>query len=191
MKIAIYCRVSSSDQTPDNQRIRLTEYAREKEWESEVYTEVESTRNTRPVKAELLHKLRDGKYDGVLVYKLDRWARSSTELVLEIRELVSKGVVFISYTENLDFSTSTGRLHFQILSAFAEFERDLISERTKEGIYRAKIRGKKLGRPKGSKDKKKRRKAGYYLWEARKKQQEDQKMGMHRSIEDYLNNEKP
>ncbi|NOQ98193.1 MAG: recombinase family protein [Calditrichae bacterium] len=191
MKIAIYCRVSTSDQTPENQRIRLTEYAREKEWECEVYTEVESTRNTRPVKAELLHKLRDGKYDGVLVYKLDRWARSSTELVLEIRELVSKGVVFISYTENLDFSTSTGRLHFQILSAFAEFERDLISERTKEGIYRARIRGKTLGRPKGSKDKKKRRKADYYLREARKKQQEDQKMGMHRSIEDYLNNETP
>ncbi len=191
MKIAIYCRVSTSDQTTENQSIRLSEYARQNEWEFEVYTEVESTRNTRPVKAELLHKLRDGEYDGVLVYKLDRWARSSTELVLEIRELVSKGVVFISYTENLDFSTSTGRLHFQILSAFAEFERDLISERTKEGIYRAKIREKTLGRPKGSKDKKKRRKAGYYLREARKKQQEDQKMGMHRSIEDYLNNEKP
>ena len=191
MKIAIYCRVSSSDQTTENQSIRLSEYARQNEWEFEVYTEVESTRNTRPVKAELLHKLRDGEYDGVLVYKLDRWARSSIELVLEIRELVKKGVAFISYTENLDFSTSTGRLHFQILSAFAEFERDLISERTKEGIYRAKIRGKTLGRPKGSKDKKKRRKAGYYLREARKKQQEDQKMGMHRSIEDYLNNETP
>ncbi len=191
MKIAIYCRVSSRDQTPDNQRIRLTEYVKEKEWEFEVYTEVESTRNTRPIKAELLHKLREGKYEGVLVYKLDRWARSSTELVLEVRELVNKGVVFISYTENLDFSTSTGRLHFQILSAFAEFERDLISERTKEGIYRARIRGKTLGRPRGSKDKKKRRKAGYYLREARKKQQEDQKMGTHRSIENYLNNEKP
>ena len=191
MKIAIYCRVSSSDQTPDNQRLRLTEYAREKEWDFEVYTEVESTRKSRPVKTELLHKLREGKYDGVLVYKLDRWARSSIELVLEIRELVSKGVVFISYTESLDFSTSTGRLHFQILSAFAEFERELISERTKEGIYRAKKRGKTLGRPRGSKDKKKRRKAGYYLREARKKQQEDQKMGMHRSIEDYLNNETP
>ncbi len=148
MKIAIYCRVSSSDQTPDNQRLRLIEYATEKEWAFEVYTEVESTRKSRPVKTELLHKLREGKYEGVLVYKLDRWARSSTELVLEIRELVSKGVVFISYTENLDFSTSTGRLHFQILSAFAEFERDLISERTKEGIYRARIRGKTLGRPK-------------------------------------------
>jgi DNA invertase Pin-like site-specific DNA recombinase len=74
MKIAIYCRVSSRDQTPDNQRLRLTEYAREKEWEFEVYTEVESTRRSRPVKAELLHELREGQYDGVLVYKLDRWA---------------------------------------------------------------------------------------------------------------------
>ncbi len=173
MKIAIYCRVSSSDQTPENQKIRLSEYAMQKEWEFEVYSEVESTRNTRSVKAELLHKLRDGKYDGVLVYKLDRWARSSTELVLEIKEVVNKGVAFISYTENLDFSTSTGRLHFQILCAFAEFERDLISERTKEGLYRAKKRGRVLGRPKGSKDKQKRRKAGYYLREARKKQQQD------------------
>ncbi|GAI11239.1 unnamed protein product [marine sediment metagenome] len=187
MKIAIYCRVSSRDQTPDNQRIRLTEYAMEKEWEFEVYTEVESTRNTRPVKAELLYKLREGKYDGVLVYKLDRWARSSTELVLDVTELIKKGIAFISYTENLDFSTSTGRLHFQILSAFAEFERDLISERTKEGIHRARNRGKTLGRPKGSKDQKKRRKAGYFLREARKKQLEDQKKGEFRPIEDYRN----
>lgn len=150
---------------------------------------MESTRKSRPVKAELLNKLREGHYDGVLVYKLDRWARSSTELVLEIRELANKGIAFISYTESLDFSTSTGRLHFQILSAFAEFERDLISERTKEGIYRAKNRGKTLGRPKGSKDKKKRRKAGYYLREARKKQMEDQEIGIHKSIQDYLNKE--
>jgi putative DNA-invertase from lambdoid prophage Rac len=186
MKIAIYGRVSTNDQTPENQIIRLTEFAREKGWNYEVYTEVESTRKTRPVKAELLHKLRSGEYDGVMVYKLDRWARSSTELILDISELVKKEVVFISYTENLDFSTSTGRLHFQILSAFAEFERDLISERTKEGIRRAKMRGKTLGRPPGSKDKKKRRRAGYYLREARKKQQEDQKNGEFRPIEDYL-----
>lgn len=187
MKIAIYCRVSTTDQTPENQRIRLTEYAREKDWNYEVYTEVESTRKTRPVKAELLNKLRNGEYDGVLVYKLDRWARSSTELILDISELVKKGVAFISYTESLDFSTSTGRLHFQILSAFAEFERDLISERTKEGIRRARNQGKVLGRPKGSKDKKKRRRAGYYLREARKKQIEDQNSGNYQPIEDYLN----
>ena len=187
MKIAIYCRVSTTDQTPENQRIRLTEYAREKGWDFDVYTEVESTRKTRPVKAELLYKLRNRIYDGVLVYKMDRWARSSIELILDINELVKKGIAFISYTENLDFSTSTGRLHVQILSAFAEFERDLISERTKEGIHRARNRGKTLGRPKGSKDQKKRRKAGYFLREARKKQIEDQKEGNYRPIEDYLN----
>jgi putative DNA-invertase from lambdoid prophage Rac len=147
MKIAIYCRVSTSEQNPENQRIRLTEYARAKGWDYEVYSEVETTRKTRPVKVELLHKLRNGKYDGVLVYKLDRWARSSTELILDINELVKKGITFISYTEKLDFSTSTGRLHFQILSAFAECERALISERTKEGIRRARMKGKTLGRP--------------------------------------------
>ncbi len=136
MKIAIYCRVSTTDQTPENQRIRLTEYAREKGWDFDVYTEVESTRKTRPVKAELLYKLRNRVYDGVLVYKMDHWARSSIELILDINELVKKGIAFISYTENLDFSTSTGRLHVQILSAFAEFERDLISERTKDTFSR-------------------------------------------------------
>ena len=187
MKIAIYCRVSTNEQTPENQRIRLTEYAKVKGWEFDVFSEVESTRKTRPVKAELLHKLRNRQYDGVLVYKLDRWARSSTELVLEITELIKKEIAFISYTENLDFSTSSGRLHFQILSAFAEFERDLISERTMEGISRARNRGKTLGRPKGSTDKKKRRRAGYFLREARKKQLEDQKDGEFRPIEDYLN----
>src|SRR5690606_23253082 len=100
---------------------------------------------------------------GVMVYKLDRWARSSRELILEINELITKGITFISYSENLDFSTATGKLHFNILSAFAEFERELIRERTLEGLSRAKQQGKQLGRPKGSKDKKQRSKNGYYL----------------------------
>jgi len=187
MKIAIYCRVSTNDQTPENQKIRLTEYASEKGWKYDVFTEVESTRKTRPVKSELLNKLRSGSYDGILVYKLDRWARSATELVLEISELVNKGVAFLSYTESIDFSMSTGRLHFQILSAFAEFERSLISEKTKEGIRRARMKGKTLGRHPGSKDKKKRRKRGHFLREARKKQLEDQMNGEYKPIEDYLN----
>ncbi len=187
MKIAIYTRVSTSDQTTENQKIRLTEYARQKGWEYDIFNEVESTRKTKPVKAELLQKLRNGEYDGVLVFRLDRWARSSTELLLEMDQLANKGIAFISYSENLDFSTSTGKLHFQILSAFAEFERNLISERTKEGIYRARKLGKTLGRPPGSRDRKKRRRAGYILREARKKQEEDQKRGVYKSIEEYLN----
>ncbi|MBA7583150.1 DNA-invertase hin [subsurface metagenome] len=186
MKIAIYCRVSTTDQTPENQRIRLTEYARQKGWDYEVFIEIQSSRKTRPIKTELLTMLRNKKYEGVLVYKLDRWARSSTELILEISELLNKGIKFISYSDNLDFSTATGKLHFQILSAFAEFERSLISERTKEGIYRARNEGKILGRPKGSKDKKKRRKAGYLLRMANERQKTDQKKGEYKDIENYL-----
>jgi putative DNA-invertase from lambdoid prophage Rac len=163
MKIALYTRVSTTDQTTLNQRIRLEQYAKAQGWQVEVFEEVESSRNTRPIKAALLQRLRKREYSGVLVYKLDRWARSSREIILEINELIEKGVGFYSLTENLDFSTATGKLMFNLLSAFAEFERDLIRERTMDGLERAKKQGKTLGRPKGSKDKKVRRKGGYYL----------------------------
>ena len=186
LKVAIYCRVSTDDQTTENQSMRLTEYADKEGWEYDVYTEVRSSKKTRPVKAELLQKLRNKEYDAVLVYKLDRFARSSTELILEVKELLDKGIQFISYSENLDFSTSTGQLHFQILSAFAEFERSLISERTIEGIRRARSNGKTLGRPKGSKDKKKRKRAGYLLREAKKRQESDQDNGEYKDIEEYI-----
>jgi DNA invertase Pin-like site-specific DNA recombinase len=186
MKIAIYMRVSTTDQTVENQRLRLTEFADSKDWEYDIYSEVQSTRNTRPVKAELLAKLRNHEYEGVLVFKLDRWARSSTELVLEIDEFLKKGIKFISYSDNLDFSTAAGKLHFQILGAFAEFERALISERTKEGIRRAKISGKTLGRPIGAKDKSRRRRGGYLLRMARERQRVDQAKGLHTDLEEYI-----
>jgi DNA invertase Pin-like site-specific DNA recombinase len=104
-----------------------------------------------------------------VVYKLDRYARSSTELILETKELIEKGVGFISLSDNLDFTSASGKLHFQILSAFAEFERSLISERTREGLNRVKETGVKLGRPKGSKDSKPRPKSGYYVREMKKR----------------------
>ncbi len=122
-----------------------------------MFEETVSSRNTRPMKADLLQKLRRKEYSGVLVYMLDRWARYSSELILEIDELIEKGVGFYSLTENLDFSTATGKLMFNLLSAFAEFERDLIGERTMDGLERAKKQGKTLDRPKGSKDKKERK----------------------------------
>ncbi len=169
-KIAIYTRVSTSEQTTENQVLRLTEYANDRGWEYEVFREQESTRKTRPIKANLLQQLRQKEFDGVIVYKLDRWARSSTELILEINELINKEIAFYSYSENLDFTTATGKLHFHILSAFAEFERSLISERTKEGLRRAKQNGKGAGRPKGSKDKTKRKNDGYLIREAHKRE---------------------
>jgi len=190
-KSAIYCRVSTSKQTTENQKVRLLQYGIDHNLKFDLYDEVESTRNTRPIKQELLHKLRKGEYKEVIVYKLDRWARSSRELILEIQELVDRGVRFVSLSDNIDFSTSVGRLHFHILSAFAEFERSLISERTKEGIARTKQQGTILGRPVGKKDGKPRPKSGYLLRAARKRKLIDEGRGNFSSINTYLNNPPP
>jgi putative DNA-invertase from lambdoid prophage Rac len=163
MRVAIYARVSTDEQTTENQVLRLKDYVERQGWSYEVVEEVESSRKTRPKKAELLQRLRRREFDAVIIWKLDRWARSSQELSLEIEELFNKGVLFISLSDNIDLSTATGKLQFQILSAFAEFERNLIRERTLEGLARAKRQGKKLGRPKGSVDRKDRKKSGYFL----------------------------
>ena len=185
-KVALYCRVSTSRQTNENQKIRLLQYAADMAYKFDLYEEVESSRKTRPVKQELLMKLRKGEYSSIVVYKLDRFARSSRELILEIQELVDKGIGFISISDNLDFSSTMGRLHFQILAAFAEFERSLISERTKEGIERTKAQGTILGRPKGSKDSKPRHKSGYLMREVNKRKSKDEEKGNYKSIESYI-----
>lgn len=186
-KIALYVRVSMLDQTVENQKVRLIEYAKQHNYKYDIYEEVESSRRTRPVKQALLQKLRNFEYFGIIVYKIDRWARSSTELILEIKELVDKGIAFISVSDSLDFSSATGRLHFQILAIFAEFERAIISERTKLALRRKKeFEGVRLGRPKGSKDKNQRRKSGYILRHARERQELNSKNGINKPIQDYI-----
>jgi putative DNA-invertase from lambdoid prophage Rac len=152
----------------------------------DIFTETESTRKTRPVKQELMNKLRKNEYTSVCVYKLDRWARSSTELILDVMELTKKGIGFISLSDNLDFTTAAGKLQFHILSAFAEFERELIRELTIEGLRRTREQGTKLGRPKGAKDNKKRKRSGYILREANKRQKIDQQLGNYAPIEEYI-----
>jgi DNA invertase Pin-like site-specific DNA recombinase len=164
MNLALYCRVSKRDQHPENQLLELEAYAKRMNYQYEVFQEKESTRRTRPIKEELLRRLRLKEFDGVLVWKLDRWARSISELILESQNLfIAKNISFISLRDNLDLSTSSGRLVFHIFSALAEFEREIIKERTILGLERAKKEGKQLGRPCGSKDKKQRRRAGYLL----------------------------
>ena len=190
-RVALYCRVSTNKQTNENQKIRLLQYAIDKGLKYDFYEEVETTRKSRPVKAELLKKARNGDYDMIVVYKLDRFARSFTELIVDIQELVDKGIAFISLTESLDFSTSAGNLQFRILSAFANFERDLISERTKEGIARTKVKGTTLGRPRGSKDKKPRPRSGYIIHQANKRKKVDEETGVFKSIETYIKNPPP
>lgn len=148
MKIAIYARVSKGDLNPENQKRQLIEHAVYKGWEYEVFEEIESTRKTRPIKEKILQSLRDGKIDGILIYKLDRWARSLQELIMNVKEVTDRGKQFIVLTQPFDTTSSSGMLMMQILGAFAEFEREIIRERTMAGLERAKSQGKKLGRPK-------------------------------------------
>lgn len=156
MKFALYIRVSTKDQNPKMQRNALIEKATREGWQYAFFEEQESTRKTRPIKYHLYQRLLNKEFDGVCVWKVDRWARSTQELSREVTTLFNKGVKFISLTDNIDLSSASGTLQFNIISAFAQFERDIISERTKEGLKGKKNIGKR------GKDKKRRRKSGYY-----------------------------
>ena len=158
MKVAIYARVSTQEQTVENQLLPLKQFAERMGWEYTVYEEQESSRKTRPVKAKLYLELLQRQYDGLLIYKFDRWARSTTELVSEVQTLIDRGVSVNSYSDGVDLNTAMGKAMLTIISAFAQLERDIIRERTLAGLARAKAQGKSLGRPKGSKDKKYRKK---------------------------------
>lgn len=168
-KVALYCRVSTGRQTNENQKLVLRKHAERMEWDYTFFEEQESSRKTRPIKYNLMQKLRNGEFEAVCVLKMDRWARSLTELTLEVKELYEKKIGFISLRENIDLSTASGKLQFNIIASFADFERELIRERTLDGLNRAKAQGKQLGRPSGSKDSYKRKRSGYWMRHAAKK----------------------
>lgn len=143
MKVAIYVRVSKEEQHLQQQIDDLSEYVKKMGWEYKFFEEKESTRKTRPVKQHLMQLCRERKYDALIVWRLDRFARTVQEMVMDVAELEARGVSFMSLKDGIDFSTPAGRLQFHILSAFAQFERDLISERTKAGLRHAKNVGKR------------------------------------------------
>jgi len=147
MKVAIYVRVSTQDQTVDNQKLPLIQYAERMGWQYEIFEEKESTRNTRPIQWDLYNRLLKKEFDGLLIYKFDRWARSTKELIEHVEKMVEKDIAVFSYSENIDLSSSMGRAMLTIISAFAQLERDLIRERTLAGLARARAQGKTLGRP--------------------------------------------
>jgi DNA invertase Pin-like site-specific DNA recombinase len=146
MKVVIYARVSTDDQTTANQTIPLEQYCNRMGYQYDVFLETESSRNTRPVQQKVLNGLLRKEWDGLVIYKFDRWARSTTELVGHMEQLINKGVLVYSYSENIDLSSSMGRAMLTIISAFAQLERDLIQERTMAGLKRAKAWGKIGGR---------------------------------------------
>lgn len=172
--IAIYARVSTLDQKPENQIHELREYAKRRGFS--VYREyvdhASGSSDTRPALNDLMVDARRGAFNIVIVWKLDRLGRSLQHLIQTIEEFNNNKVDLISITQNLDTTTASGRLVFHIFGAIAEFERELIRERIYIGLGRAKREGKHCGRPKGRKDDpdKPRRKSGYYLrWAKDKK----------------------
>jgi DNA invertase Pin-like site-specific DNA recombinase len=142
MKIG-YARVSTEDQNLDLQLNALTEYGC-----TTIYQEKISGKSTdRPELKKLLGNLRKG--DQVIVWKLDRLGRSLRDLVDLVALFHVQKVNFISLHDHIDTTTATGRFTFNIFASLAEFEREIIRERTKAGLEAAKTRGKKGGRPKG------------------------------------------
>ena len=161
MKVAIYCKISAQDERPERQRADLEAYAKRMGYEYEVFEEKDSSRGGRPIKQALLKRLRAKEFDGLVVWKLDRWAKNLSELIPEIKDLLSKQLFFISLKDSVDLSGENARQAFHIVSALAEFERASVRERVILGLERAKRAGKKLGRPFGARDRNGRRKAGY------------------------------
>lgn len=150
MRVALYARVSTATgQNPEMQLAELREYCQRRGWTitgEYVDVGVSGAKEKRPQLDRLLIAVRRREVDAVSVWKLDRLGRSLKHLVNLIAEWESLGIVFVSFRDNLDFSTPGGRLMFNIIAAMAEFERDLIRERVKAGIARAKADGKRIGR---------------------------------------------
>lgn len=163
---AIYARVSTSDQHPENQIEALKKYALDNGYL--IYKEyadvISGVADTRPALNDLMIDSRAGKFDTILIWQLDRLGRSLQHLIHVVEELQLNRINLISTTQGfINTSGPTGKLIFQFFGAMAEFERGLIQERVKLAVVRAKKEGRPWGRPKGSKDdsKRKRRKGGY------------------------------
>jgi|SRR4029077_464700 DNA invertase Pin-like site-specific DNA recombinase len=150
-RIAIYARVSTSGgQSVDMQLLDLRELAKRRDFDliGEYCDEgISGSKESRPALDALLRDARRRKFDAVLVWKLDRLGRSLVHLVRLLQDLRAIGVELISFSEGLDFTTTTGKLLYQVISAFAEFERDCIRERVTAGLRNARAKGKCLGRP--------------------------------------------
>lgn len=148
MKVAIYVRVSRIDLHPENQILELEQYAKAMNWDYIVFEEKESTRKSRPIKKEVLNKAFQKEFDKILVYKLDRWARSLQELIYDLSMLSQHKVSFQSLKESITLDDDPrNMLMIHMLGAFAEFERAMIRERTMAGLARARAEGRIGGRP--------------------------------------------
>ena len=149
LRVGLYARVSTDDQqTLAMQSRALREYAARRGWTITMQMrEVGSGAAQRQVREKLLEAARRREIDVVLVWRLDRWGRSVTDLLATLQELEHLGVGFVSLTEALDLTTPAGRAMAGLLAVFAAFAREILAERTRAGLAHARQNGKRLGRP--------------------------------------------
>jgi len=150
MRVALYARVSTMDQSPLMQLDALRAHCQARRWE--VYKEyvdqgVSGATRARPCLEEMMRDATAVKFKALLVWKFDRLFRSVTHMLDALERFRSLGIEFVSLTEAIDTTTPTGKMVYTLLAAMAEFERDLMRERTKAGMDRARRAGHRIGRP--------------------------------------------
>lgn len=170
MKVAIYVRVSTEDQTYEQQIDVCKNFCQMKGWEDyAIFKEIESSAKVRLVFDRMIALAKEGKFKYIVMFRLDRAWRSSRQFIMDFDSLQNRGIYPISIMEGLDPTTPMGKAMMTILVALAELERENISLATKHRLQALKNLGKTLGRPKGSKDKGKRKNLGYLIREAKKR----------------------
>ncbi len=150
MRVAIYARCSTSEQSVENQTLELRKFVQARGWT--IYREyldegVSGTRDKRPGLDLLVRDAKRRRFDVLVSWRLDRLGRSLKHLVTLLDELHVLGIAFVSLAEGIDATTPAGKLQMHILAAIAEFERARIAERVAAGLARARMQGRKLGRP--------------------------------------------
>ena len=149
MRAAIYARVSTVDQEPENQPQELRRYVTARGWSAVEHVDhgVSGAAERRPALDRLLADARRRRFDVLVCWRLDRLGRNLKHLITLLEELQALGIAFVSLAEGIDATTPAGKLQMHILGAIAEFERARIAERVKAGLQRARTQGKRLGRP--------------------------------------------
>ncbi len=149
MRAAIYARVSTFDQEPENQLVELRRYVQARGWTAVEYVDrgVSGAKDRRPALDQLLTDARRRRFDVLVVWRLDRLGRNLRHLITLLEELAALGIAFVSLNEGIDATTPAGKLQMHILGAIAEFERARIQERVRAGLARVRAAGQRLGRP--------------------------------------------
>jgi DNA invertase Pin-like site-specific DNA recombinase len=152
MRAAIYARVSTFDQEPENQLQELRRYIEARAWTATEYVDrgVSGAKDRRPALDQVIGDARRRRFDVLVCWRLDRLGRNLKHLVTLIEDLQALGIAFVSLGEGIDCTTPAGKLQLHILAALAEFERGRIRERVLAGLRRARTQGKRLGRPRAA-----------------------------------------